>query len=69
MYVLRKIQELECEPRAIPEADGARSQSRRHLHRLFPLLSGALKVAGRDQELLQLLGAVLDVVGGEMGVL
>jgi hypothetical protein len=67
--VLKNIQGLECEPRAIPEAEGVRSEGKRHLHRLFPLLSGAVKVAGRDQEMLLLLGEVLDVVAGEMGVL
>ncbi|KAI9819747.1 MAG: hypothetical protein M1826_001100 [Phylliscum demangeonii] len=52
LYLLHKLLELRCEPSAIPNAPGAVSEDRRHLYRLLPLISHAIEVAWRDQELL-----------------
>ncbi|KAI9846108.1 MAG: hypothetical protein M1837_004364 [Sclerophora amabilis] len=68
LQVLRSMVTLDCEPRAIPDAPGVSSQSRKHLHRLFPLISRAVRVAARDAEVLEELGKALDAVGEEMGV-
>lgn len=68
LYILRRLISLECEPRAIPDAPGAVSDTRKHLHHLFPLVSKAVRVAWRDQEVLNELGRVMDIVGEEMGV-
>ncbi|KAI9794685.1 MAG: hypothetical protein M1833_007401 [Piccolia ochrophora] len=69
LHILHHLVALECEPRAIPAAPGVVSDTRKHLHRLFPLVSRAVRVAWRDQEVLDALGRVMDMVGGEMGVL
>ncbi|KAI9848124.1 MAG: hypothetical protein M1838_000649 [Thelocarpon superellum] len=69
LYFLDKIMSLACEPRAIPAAPGVSSANKKHLHRLYPLVSKAVRVAARDTEMLDMLGQVLDEVGGEMGVM
>ena len=47
------------------------SEQRKHLLRLYPLLVGAVRVAGGgggggDEEMLRLLANALEVVGGEL---
>ncbi len=68
LYILTALLRLDCEPRAIPAAPGVTSEGKKHLHRLFPLVSRAIRVAAQDKQVLEMLGRVLDVVGGEMGV-
>ena len=68
LYILEKLVDLECEPRSIPDAPGVVSESKKHLHRLFPLVSKAARVAWGDQQVLEMLGRMLDGVGREMGV-
>ncbi|KAI9884383.1 MAG: hypothetical protein M1823_003837 [Watsoniomyces obsoletus] len=68
LYILRQLMALECEPRAIPDAPGVVSPSKKHLHRVFPLLSKAIRAARRDQELLEELCRVTDMVSEEMGI-
>lgn len=68
LYILRALVKLRCEPHAIPETPGVESEGRRHLHRLYPLLSKAVRAAARDQEVLEWVGRCLDEVGGEFGV-
>ncbi len=68
IYMLRKLVELESEPRAIPDTEGVRSDYKKHLHRLFPLVTRAVGVAWRDESVLRELQRVLEVVGKEFGV-
>lgn len=66
--ILQKLIALECEPRAIPDAPGVISQHKKHLHRIFPFIGQAIRVARQDQELLNELCRVAEMVGDEMGV-
>ncbi|KAI9814424.1 MAG: hypothetical protein M1827_003280 [Pycnora praestabilis] len=68
LYVLRALIALDCEPKAIPDAPGVVAQHKKHLHRLFPLVTKAVGVAGRDPEVLGELRKVLEVVGEGFGV-
>lgn len=74
LFVLRKMRELRTEPKAIPEAQGAQSQEKRHLIRLYPLVTKALQVAGRcrglakDDELIDEMTRWLDTVGDDFGI-
>ncbi|KAI9816388.1 MAG: hypothetical protein M1832_005055 [Thelocarpon impressellum] len=68
LYVLSRLLSLASEPRAIPAAPGVVSESKKHLHRLYPLVGRAVRVAAVDGEVLEVLGRVLDEVGDEMGV-
>jgi len=68
IYMLRKLVELESEPRAIPDTQGVRSEYKKHLHRLFPLVTRAVGVAWRDESVLRELQRVLEIVGKEFGV-
>jgi hypothetical protein len=66
--ILKKLSELDSEPRSIPDAPGVKSEHKKHLHRLYPLMSRAVGLGARDFELRQLLGTCLDVIGDEFGV-
>ncbi|RYP90501.1 hypothetical protein DL770_003348 [Monosporascus sp. CRB-9-2] len=72
--ILERLVELRSEPGAItdvlPGVAGSEGTHRKHLLRLYPLLVRAAGVAGAggDAEVLGLLRATLEVVGGELGV-
>lgn len=68
--VLKGLVELQSESDAIPDLEGVDSETRKHLLRLYPLLVGAARVAGRigDGKVLGLVGEALGVVGGEFGL-
>lgn len=74
LSVLRKMRDLKSEPRAIPEVDGAKTEVRRHLVRLYPLVNKAVEVAGRckglarDDEVLDEFAGWLRDVGEEFGI-
>ena len=68
LYILRKLIELDSEPKAIPAAPGITSEHKKHLHRLYPLIVKALKAAWRDEEMTIALQEVLDAVGDDFGV-
>ncbi|KAL8783380.1 MAG: hypothetical protein Q9195_009408 [Heterodermia aff. obscurata] len=70
LYVLKKLVELECNPSAMAGAIemGVKSQHKKHLYRLYPFVTRAMKVAFRDEEMLKALGEVLDAVGDDFGV-
>ncbi|KAF7676888.1 hypothetical protein GT037_005100 [Alternaria burnsii] len=51
IFVLEQLEKLKSEPQAIPDAPGVKSKHRKHLHRLYPLLLRATRVARRDGEL------------------
>ncbi|KAJ9663769.1 Endocytosis and vacuole integrity protein [Coniosporium apollinis] len=68
LFVLRGLRQLESEPRAIPEAEGVRSARRRHLVRLFPLLTRAIAVRNGNDKVVEELVRLLQAVGEEFGV-
>ncbi|KIW06739.1 uncharacterized protein PV09_02432 [Verruconis gallopava] len=69
LFILKKVRELDSEPKAIPETESLKTQSKRHLVRIYPLVVKAIEVEGRrakpDEELLEELRAVLEAVGQE----
>ena len=67
LLVLRKMRELESEPKAIPDAEGVRSLNKKHLHRLYPLVVKAVGVA-RDEEVKEELLRFMEAIGDEFGV-
>ncbi|KAF2637943.1 hypothetical protein P280DRAFT_456638 [Massarina eburnea CBS 473.64] len=69
LFILGELGALESVPEAIPEAPGVRSEGKKHLHRLYPLLVSAVKVARGDGDVFDALVALADVVGAEFGVL
>lgn len=68
LYILRKLIELDSEPKAIPAAPGIMSEHKKHLHRLYPLVMKALKAAWRDEKMGRALQEVLDAVGDDFGI-
>ena len=68
LHVLRKMIDLDSEPKAIPAAPGITSERKKHLHRLYPLVTKALKAAWRDEEMTNALREVLDAVGDDFGL-
>lgn len=68
LHLLRKLIDLDSEPKAIPAAPGVTSEHKKHLHRLYPLVTKALKAAWRDEEMTNALREVLDAVGDDFGL-
>ena len=68
LYVLHKLIDLDSEPKAIPAAPGVTSNHKKHLHRLYPLVTKALKAAWRDEEMTNALREVLDALGDDFGL-
>ncbi|KAH8808591.1 endosomal peripheral membrane protein-like protein [Xylogone sp. PMI_703] len=68
LYILKALVNLRCEPDAIPDIPSVESTSKKHLIRLYPLFSKAIRTAADDQEILEWLGKALDEVGMEFGV-
>ena len=68
VFILKALAELKSEPQAIPDAPGVSSKHRKHLHRLYPLLVRATKVARRDSEVFDCLVELVDMVGAEFGL-
>ncbi|OTA00852.1 hypothetical protein A9Z42_0011440 [Trichoderma parareesei] len=67
LWTLQKLVGLRSQSEAIRPLEGAVSESRKHLLRLYPLIVKALGVQG-DEKVLSLLRDALDVVGGEFGI-
>ncbi|KAF1911867.1 hypothetical protein BDU57DRAFT_90196 [Ampelomyces quisqualis] len=68
LFVLQELGKLESEPQAIPDAPGVRSKHRKHLHRLYPLLNKASRVARQDAEVFEHIVRLMDMVGEEFGL-
>ncbi|KAF2657532.1 hypothetical protein K491DRAFT_714379 [Lophiostoma macrostomum CBS 122681] len=68
VFTLKELKTLKSEPQAIPDAPGVTSTHRKHLHRLYPLLIRATKVARRDAEVFEHLVGLTDIVGEEFGL-
>jgi hypothetical protein len=68
LYILRKLGELDSEPRAIPEGPGVVSKHKRHIYRIYGVVTKALAVARSDPETLQQLTKVLETIRPDFGV-
>lgn len=74
LFTLRQMRALRSEKGAIPEAEGASTEKKRHLVRLFPLVTRAMEVCGgrkglaRDEKLLAEMAGWISDVGGEFGI-
>ncbi|KAL9488997.1 hypothetical protein ACSS6W_001274 [Trichoderma asperelloides] len=66
VWTLQKVVGLESQSEAISPLEGAKSESRKHLLRLYALIVRALGVQG-DEKVLSLLRQALEIVGGEFG--
>ncbi|KAL8715235.1 MAG: hypothetical protein Q9220_001193 [cf. Caloplaca sp. 1 TL-2023] len=66
-YVLKKLIELDSEPRALPGATAVQSEHKRHLYLLFALVTKALKSAWRDEKMSAALRKVLEAVESDFG--
>lgn len=68
-YFLERLVNLDSEPRAFPDTLGVRqSEFKKHLFLLFGLVTKALKVARRDEDMSEALRRVLDAVGADFGL-
>ncbi|CAN9108910.1 unnamed protein product [Alternaria alternata] len=67
IFVLEQLEKLKSEPQAIPDAPGVKSKHRKHLHRLYPLLLRATRVARQDGEVFEHLAKLTDLIGDEFG--
>ena len=63
LYILRRLVELDSEPKAIPDTPNVTSKHKKHLHRLYSLVTKALRVARRDEEMQNALTEVVEMVG------
>ncbi|KAH4609644.1 hypothetical protein HBI56_143970 [Parastagonospora nodorum] len=68
LFVFRELAKLESETQAIPDAPGVRSKHKKHLHRLYPLLNKASRVARQDSEVFECVMKLMDLVGDEFGL-
>ncbi|KAF2735242.1 hypothetical protein EJ04DRAFT_465256 [Polyplosphaeria fusca] len=68
LFVLKELGRLESEPQAIPNAPNVQSTHKKHLHRLYPLLVKATRVARKDAEVFEQLARLTDMVGDEFGM-
>ncbi|KAL1792066.1 hypothetical protein ACET3X_009817 [Alternaria dauci] len=68
IFVLKQLEQLEGEPQAIPNAPGVKSKHRKHLHRLYPLLLRATRVARQDVEIFEHLAKLTDLIGDDFGL-
>ncbi|KAF2813399.1 uncharacterized protein BDZ99DRAFT_438522 [Mytilinidion resinicola] len=68
LEVVRAMRGMECEPRAIPDAEGVSAPMKKHLVRLFPLVCSAVRVARGDREVSGELVGLVEGVGEEFGV-
>jgi len=68
LYILHKLVDLESEPRAIPDAPGVVSKNKKHLYRVYGLVTKALGVARRNEEMQKALTRVIEAVSLDFGV-
>ncbi|MCJ1399834.1 hypothetical protein MMC11_003037 [Xylographa trunciseda] len=68
LYILRRLVELNCEPRAIPDAPGVVSEHKKHLYRVYGLVTKALRIARRNEEMQKALTRVVETVSLDFGV-
>ena len=66
--VLKKMSDLEIEPKAMQDVPDMVSEHKKHLIKLYPLLTRALKAALRDEEMTKALGEVLELLEPDFGL-
>ncbi|KAL8779426.1 MAG: hypothetical protein Q9213_006944 [Squamulea squamosa] len=66
-YVLKKLVDLNPEPKAIPATSGVQSDHKKHLFLVFGLVTKALKAARKDEEMRTALTQVLDTIDASLG--
>ena len=64
--LLRKLVELDFEPKAISSVTGFGPQNKWHIYKLYPLLLSALQAAWRDEEMENILKDVLKAIGEDL---
>jgi hypothetical protein len=69
LFTLQKLADLQSAPHAIPDAPGVTSTHRKHVHRLYPLLVKAGRVARGDAEVYGRVEVLMQIVGDEFGLL
>ena len=68
LFILRRMREMKSEPRGIPDAQGAKSVHRKHLLRLYPLISQAVGIVNNDPIVLRELQSCLAITGDGFGL-
>ncbi|MCJ1478943.1 hypothetical protein MMC13_007627 [Lambiella insularis] len=68
LYVLNKLANLQSEPKAIPDAPGVVSEHKKHLYRIYSLVTRALGVARRNEEMQKALTKIIQTVSADFGV-
>lgn len=68
LYTLDKLVELNSEPRAIPDAPGVVSKNKKHLYRVYGLVTKALGIARRNEEMQKALVRIIEAVASDFGV-
>ncbi|CAI6246733.1 unnamed protein product [Periconia digitata] len=66
LFVLGEMGKLKSEPAAIPDVAGVRSKHRKHVHRIYPLVVKAMRVAGKDEQVFEALVGLTEIVGMEI---
>ena len=62
LFLLQQLRSLESENKAIPDTKAVRSDGKKHLFRLFPLLIRAISIAGKDAQLLEEFRQTLEMI-------
>lgn len=68
LFVLRRMKEMNIEPRGIPDVQGVKSVHRKHLLWLYPLISQAVGIVNNDRVVLRELQVCLAVIGDDFGL-
>ena len=68
LYILKKMCELDLEPQALQDTASVASPRKKHLFKLYPLLTRALRAAYWSEEVTKAITDVLEVVGQDFGI-
>lgn len=68
LYVLGRLVVLDSEAKAIPDAPGVLSERKKHLYRVYGLVTKAVRVSRRDEEVHQALTGVIETIAADFGV-
>ena len=68
LLILRKLQELNSDPRAITDTPGVLSVHKKHLHMLYSLIVQAMEAAWRDVEVTGALRRIMTSIGQDFSV-
>lgn len=68
LYILHRLADLKSEPKAIPNAPGVVSEHKKHLYRVYGLVTNALGVARRNEEMQKALTQIIELVSTDFGL-